>query len=106
EAYTSKILSLLTKQKIVQSLKGPHGGFNMSIERMKEINISEIVFAIDGDDIYNGCALGLKECNHNQPCPLHENILKIRENLKKMLQSTTIFDLATKNKAGQTILIR
>ena len=72
----------------------------------KEIKISEIVFAIDGDDIYNGCALGLRECDHTQPCPLHENFLKIREDLKKMLQSTTIFNLATKNKAGQTILTR
>lgn len=106
EAYTSKILSLLTKQGIVQSLKGPNGGFEMELPRMKEIKISEIVFAIDGDDIYNGCALGLRECDHTQPCPLHENFLKIREDLKKMLQSTTIFNLATKNKAGQTILTR
>ena len=73
---------------------------------MKQIKISEIVFAIDGDDIYNGCALGLSECDHTQPCPLHENFLKIREDLKSMLKNTTIYDLATKYKAGETILIR
>ena len=51
EAYTSKILSLLTKHKIVSSLTGPHGGFEMNPKTMKQIKISEIVFAIDGDDI-------------------------------------------------------
>lgn len=106
EAYTSKILSLLTKHQIVQSLTGPYGGFELSLERMKSINISEIVFAIDGDEVYNGCALGFKECDHSQPCPLHENFLKVREELKEMLESAKIYDLATKYKAGQTILIR
>lgn len=106
EAYTSKILSLLTKHHIVQSLTGPHGGFEMDPQRMKQVKISEIVFAIDGDNIYNGCALGLRECDHSQPCPLHENFLKIRDDLKSMLENTSVYDLATKFKAGETILIR
>lgn len=106
EAYTSKILSSLTKHQVVHSLTGPHGGFVMDLEMMKQIKISQIVFAIDGDNIYNGCALGLSECDHTQPCPLHENFLKIREDLKSMLENTSVYDLATKFKAGETILIR
>ncbi|HUH74762.1 MAG TPA: Rrf2 family transcriptional regulator [Chitinophagales bacterium] len=106
EAYTSKILSLLTKHKIVQSLTGPSGGFIMDQQMMKQTKISQIVFAIDGDNIYNGCALGLSECDHSQPCPLHENFLKIRDDLKSMLETTTVYDLATKYKAGETILMR
>ncbi len=106
EAYTSKILSLLTKHQIVQSLTGPSGGFIMDQQMMKETKISQIVYAIDGDNIYNGCALGLSECDQSQPCPLHESFLKIREDLKSMLENTSVFDLATKFKAGETILMR
>ncbi len=105
-AFTAKILGTLTKFNIINSLKGPYGGFDIEIKRMKEIKISEIVFAIDGDSIYNGCALGLTECNAQEPCPMHENFVQIREELKKMLETTTIFELATKFNSGESILVR
>lgn len=106
EAFTAKILGILTKHHIVQSLKGPYGGFEMDVNRMKQIKISEIVYAIDGDNIYSGCALGLNECDASAPCPLHEHFVKIRDELKRMLETTTIYDLATQLKSGKTILVR
>ena len=106
EAFTSKILSSLTKFNIVESVKGPYGGFSITERRMKEIYISEIVTAIDGDSIYKGCALGLKECNNLKPCPLHDKFLKVRNDLKNILETTTIHDLAIQLKQGKTTLIR
>lgn len=106
EAFTAKVLGLLTRHRIVNSLKGPYGGFEISISRMKEIRLSDIVFAIDGDSIYRGCALGLSECNAAEPCPMHEKFVKVRSELRKMLETTTIHDLATKLQAGESILIR
>ncbi len=106
EAFTAKILGLLTRHRIVNSLKGPNGGFEIGLSRMKEIRLSDIVFAIDGDSIYNGCALGLSECNAAEPCPMHEKFVKVRNELKKMLETTSIYDLATKLRAGESILIR
>src|SRR5690554_1292547 len=61
EAFTAKIMGTLARHNIVNSLKGPYGGFEIDIHRMKQIKISEIVYAIDGDSVYNGCALGLKD---------------------------------------------
>ncbi len=106
EAFTAKILGLLTKHNIVNSLKGPYGGFEIDLLRMKEIKISEIVFAIDGDSIYNGCALGLSECNNDKPCPMHDKFLKIRTELKHMLETTTIYDLATELSSGKSVLMK
>lgn len=106
EAFTAKILGVLTKQHIVRSLKGPNGGFEMDINKMKHTKISEIVYAIDGDAIYNGCALGLNECNPAEPCPMHDRFVKVRDDLKKMLETTTVYDLATKLKSGKSTLIR
>ncbi len=106
EAFTAKILGLLTRHRIVNSLKGPNGGFEIGLNRMKEVQLSDIVFAIDGDSIYNGCALGLSECNAAEPCPMHEKFVKVRNELKKMLETTSIYDLATKLRAGESILIR
>lgn len=106
EAFTAKILSTLTKHNIINSFKGPYGGFDMDLNRMKSLKVSEIVFAIDGDSVYKGCVLGLSECNPSQPCPMHEKFVKIRSELRKTLETTTIYELATKLKSGDSILLR
>ena len=51
-AYTSKILQLLSRHKIILSGKGPTGGFSMDNYELDKLNLSTIVQAIDGDDIY------------------------------------------------------
>ena len=52
--------------------------------------ISEVVTLFDGDSIYKGCGLGLKQCDANSPCPLHFKFVEIRNDLKKMLENTTL----------------
>lgn len=106
EAFTAKILGTLTKNNIVNSLKGPYGGFEMEVSKMKRVKVSDIVSVIDGDSIYNGCALGLDECNADEPCPMHEKFITIRNDLKKMLETTSVYDLAAKLKSGASILRR
>ena len=106
EAFTAKILGALTKHDIVKSYTGPYGGFKIDTNRMKITKVSEIVFAIDGDSIYNGCGLGLSECSNVQPCPMHNKFVKIRGELKIMLETTTIYDLAIGLKSGESILMR
>ncbi len=106
EAFTAKILGALTKHDIVKSYTGPYGGFEIETRRMESIKLSEIVFAIDGDSIYKGCGLGLSECNSDQPCPMHDHFIHIREELRNMLETTSIYDLATGLKAGHSILNR
>lgn len=94
QAFTAKILQQLTKNKITQSIKGPTGGFFIDKEKLKTITLSNIVEVLDGDTIYTGCGLGLHECNDNKPCPLHFKFIAIREELKKMLESTTLLELS------------
>lgn len=94
EAFTAKILQLLAKNDIIDSLKGPTGGFEMNEKKMKSIMLNEIVLAIDGDKIYNGCGLGLHKCNANKPCPLHNKFELIRDELKTMLTTTSIYTLS------------
>jgi len=106
EAFTAKILGALVKHHIVQSLTGPYGGFQIDKSKIETVKVSEIVFAIDGDSIYNGCGLGLSECNHLQPCPMHDKFVKIRADLKKVLETTTIYELAEGLKSGKTLLYR
>lgn len=94
EAYTSKILQQLSRNNIIHSSKGPAGGFLMDKQTLDKVTLSSIVSVIDGDSIYKGCGLGLKKCNEKMPCPVHHQFKIIRNDLKTMLETTTVKGLA------------
>ncbi len=104
EAFTAKILQALVRHEIIRSTKGPSGGFNIDKEDTTKIKLADIVSAIDGDSIYNGCALGLPSCSESSPCPVHAKFKHIREELKQMLISTTLEDLILDINTGKTFL--
>lgn len=106
EAFTAKILQQLVKSNIVGSLKGPTGGFEIEKNNLLKIRLADIVSAIDGDGIYKGCGLGLKECDEDRPCPVHDKFKMIREGLREMLETTSLQELANGLKDGITFLRR
>lgn len=105
-AFTAKILHQLAKQDILTSLKGPSGGFEIPMGRAEKIKLSNIVAAIDGDSIYTGCALGFDCCDELQPCPMHNKFVVIRENLRIMLENTSLYELANGLDVGMSFLKR
>lgn len=94
EAFTAKILHQLAKKNILNSLKGPTGGFEIPQGRAGSIKLRDIVAAIDGNNIYEGCALGFQSCDARQPCPMHHKFVGIRSDLKEMLEDTSLHELA------------
>jgi Rrf2 family protein len=101
--YTSKILQQLSRLKIIGSLKGQNGGFYIGKEH-NQIKLIDIVTAIDGDKLFNGCGLGLTTCSEKNPCPLHSQFKSIRKDIKDILETTTIHDLSLNLLKGKTTL--
>lgn len=89
EPFLAKILQDLSRKGLISSFKGPHGGFYMDAHALSR-PLSEIVEAIDGNSLFNGCALGLKQCSEINPCPLHNEFKDIRNRIHRMLSTTTI----------------
>lgn len=104
EAFTAKILQQLGKDEIIISTKGPTGGFEMTPQQLKSIMLSDVVKSIDGDLIYTGCGLGLAICDEENPCPLHNDFKSIREQLRVMVETTSIERLAASLANGTTKL--
>ncbi|MDA7803868.1 Rrf2 family transcriptional regulator [Crocinitomix sp.] len=104
EPFTAKILQILSRNRIVASLKGPNGGFEMSESMLEKITLFHVVAAIDGEVMIHDCGLGLKVCNPKKPCPIHDQFMGIRTNLTDMLKETSIRDLALGLKDGSTFL--
>ncbi|SDS66566.1 Rrf2 family protein [Formosa sp. Hel1_31_208] len=104
QAFTAKILQALVKHKVIKSVKGAYGGFEIDKRDISQIRLSQIVKAIDGDKIYVGCGLGLEECDENHPCPVHDKFKSIRNDLENMLVHTNLEELALNLKKGNAFL--
>lgn len=89
EYFMAKILQDLSRKGFVQSVKGPNGGFYMDEEHTR-ITLADIVRAIDGDQLFTGCGLGMKECSADHPCPIHHRFGAIRNDIKKMLEESIV----------------
>ena len=103
EHFIAKILQDLGKKKLVNSVKGPNGGFYMDKLNLKS-SIYDIVIAIDGDGIYKDCVIGLKACSEKNPCPVHFEYKEIKKNLIEMLEQNTIGDFNDKLDTGKFFL--
>jgi Rrf2 family iron-sulfur cluster assembly transcriptional regulator len=99
EPYTAKILQTLTRKQLVSSKKGLNGGFFMDKSQSGK-KLIDIVLAIDGDSLFEGCGLGLKQCSDSAPCPLHFKFKRIRSNLKMVMEKTSIAQMAGELKKG------
>ena len=60
--------------------------------------------AIDGDVLFSGCGMGLKTCSDEEPCPMHDKFKQIRTDLRTMMETTTIDDMATMLKNGRKFI--
>lgn len=106
EAFIAKILQQLSKDQIIDSVKGPSGGFTINKKVLQTLKLSQVVQAIDGDSIYKGCGLGFKECSEKRPCPVHDKFKVVRAELRNMLESTSIKELSKNLEKGLTFLNR
>lgn len=94
QSFTAKILQMLTKDnKIISSVKGPHGGFFIT-EKSKNLKVLTILKAVDEEDVLSKCILGLQHCSEKNPCPMHGDYKKIRTQLNQLFEKKTIRYLA------------
>lgn len=54
-----------------------------------------LVVAIDGDNIISKCVLGLRQCSESNPCPMHPKYKIVKENIRNMLETTFVHELAS-----------
>ncbi|MEQ7799930.1 Rrf2 family transcriptional regulator [Pedobacter sp. ASV1-7] len=103
EHFLAKILQDLSRKGIVQSAKGPNGGFYMEETALKR-PLADVVEAVDGKSIFTGCGLGLAYCSETNPCPLHHEFKAIRNQLRDLLEQTMIKDFSENLNLGITSL--
>jgi Rrf2 family iron-sulfur cluster assembly transcriptional regulator len=101
--FTAKILQTLSREGIISSVKGPHGGFFLEPDA-KPILLNAIVKAFDGGEVLDTCSMGLKQCSDQFPCPIHHDVKAYKDRLSRILKERTIQQLAIDLSNGRTFL--
>jgi len=89
----SKVLQELVRKGLLESRRGPGGGFRLS-RRPELITLRDIVAAIDGLDHFMDCVAGLKVCSEEAPCPLHKTWSGMRTQILTSLETTTLAQMS------------
>lgn len=100
EAFTAKILQMLVKHKIIESVKGSKGGFEIKVKNLAKIQLHDLVIAIDGELKDKICVLGLKKCSEINPCPVHHKFKYIKKDLLEMMSNSSLLDMSVSINEG------
>ena len=92
DKYLKRILTILTNNYIIKSVQGRYGGFGL-YKDLEEINIYDIVKAVEDIEKYFGCALGFGECSDENPCTLHKKWVPLRDEILAFFQNTNMSDI-------------
>jgi len=93
--YIAKILQRMVKMGFLHSRKGKGGGFLFK-DRQAELPLEKVIRSTEGDKAFTGCGFGMKECDHENPCPLHHQFAPIRAALQRLVATETIKTLASR----------
>ena len=95
--FLGKIMQQLSKNKVLSSTKGPHGGFSLAHDP-HQIAIYDIVKIIDGIDVFNSCLLGLRICENDPEkksiCPMHQRSEPLRKELERFYKESFVGEIA------------
>ncbi len=99
-----KILQLLCRGRLLRSVRGTGGGYQLTIppEQIPLISIVEAVGDSTGKD---ECLLRFQNCSSEEPCVLHERWASLRGQFVEMLDKTTVADLVRdcRRKKGEPV---
>jgi len=102
--YLAKIMQQLVKRGMARSTKGPNGGFFMT-PKEKSKTLLNVIEAIDGLEYFTRCGLGMEYCEPGKPCPLHSEMVRIRESMMKTFGKYSIEKVGQKVKKGEFAIV-
>src|SRR5215510_9541342 len=98
-AYLRKILGELRRHRLLRSVKGIHGGYELG-RSPEEITLWDVFKVLEPDPYMDTCILGNKVCAPESSCAFHEDWSRVRKDLVSMLETRTIYEAAEEISKG------
>lgn len=89
----AKLLKLLTKAALVESLRGAHGGYKLA-RAPAGITVADVIAAIDGPIALTQCAQHKGGCAIESHCGVRTNWRLINQTVRRALEAVTLAQMA------------
>ena len=93
EPFTRKILQELVQGGFLNAHRGPGGGYSLA-RSAQDISLLDVIRAVEGQDTFDNCVMGLPECGGANPCPIHRMWADAKTKLLKDLAAKSLADIA------------
>jgi Rrf2 family iron-sulfur cluster assembly transcriptional regulator len=90
-SYLEQLFALLRRQGLVQSVRGPGGGYNLGREP-REINIAEVIEAVNETTDATRCR-GAGDCQKGATCLTHHLWIDLSGQIREFLGQISLADL-------------
>ena len=101
ESYLEQLLTTLRRAGFIRSVRGPQGGHAL-IREPQELRVSEVIVALEGSILPIDCLEDSSVCTKSGGCAQRDMWQAVREAILNVLDSTTIGDLAERDRTVQT----
>jgi len=90
-SYLEQLFGRLRRAKLVTSVRGPGGGYNLG-RLPREISVADIIVAVDEPLDATQCG-GKENCHDDRRCMTHDLWARLNEKMYDYLSSVTLADL-------------
>ena len=104
--YAQQVLQRLRKGSIIESIRGPKGGYRLA-RAAEDINIREVLIAAEGhtfEIICDNKPLDERRCDDHSPCYLRGFWYDLREQVDEFLSAHTLSSLAKQSTSSQDLI--
>lgn len=98
--YLSKTLHRLARAGVLDSTRGPRGGFELA-RPAGEMTLAEVLAPFDEQEFQRQCLLGRDRCTDEDPCPAHDRWKRLSEEMAAFFRETTVAELAAEGGEGE-----
>lgn len=96
-SFLAKIISQLSIAGLIHTSRGARGGVSLA-RKPEDINLLDVVEAIDGPITLNECVQDPSVCTFGDNCPLHEVWCEAKAELVRKLRESTFDKLIEREK--------
>jgi Rrf2 family protein len=87
--YLAKVLSMLSRANIVNSIRGKHGGYVLA-RPPGDVNLLQVIEAIEGPTALNLCQFDPPQCHNVAKCKVQRIWHELQETFNTKLASMTL----------------
>ncbi|MDA0988110.1 MAG: Rrf2 family transcriptional regulator [Chloroflexi bacterium] len=102
EPYLDQLLTTLSKFGFIRSRRGPQGGHVLA-KAPDEISLGMVMTGLEGTSAFLDCITEPTECTLSNICAQREVWRSVEDAVNSVLNSTTIADLANRQKRPQSL---